>query len=188
MRIPMFMIVPTSEDTEDIQSLPAGVRIISLVAGVILMVLGWKSLVPDYQFLHKLTHLDQEYLSAPGKILQVKVRRDTSTTGDKWYPDVLFEYFVDGKSIWGWRFSFEEEPRNRAFWEKRLSRYHVGDTATVYVSPKDPKDSFVEKKTDSLLRPLLKILLAGAFMTFGMLLFAIPVIAFMGKLMRFNRS
>ncbi len=182
------MPIKTSEDTEDIQSLPAGVRIISLLAGVILMVLGWKSLVPDYQLFHKLTHMDQAYLPTPGKILQVNIRRDTAATGDKCYPDVLFEYFVDGKSIWGWRFSYEDEPRHRAYWEKRLSRYHVGDTATAYVNPKDPKDSFVEKKTDSLLRPLLKILLAAAFMAFGVFLFAIPVIAFFGMLFRSRKS
>ena len=177
-----------SEDSEDIQSLPAGVRVISLVAGIILMVLGWKSLVPDYQLFHKLTHLDQEYAPTPGKILQVKLRDDSTNRGDKCYPDVLFEYFVNGKSIWGWRFSHEEEPRHRAYWEKRLGRYHVGDTVTVYVSPLDSKDAIVEMKTDSLIRPLFKILLALAFMAFGGLLLAIPVIAFVGMLFRSKKT
>ncbi len=175
---------PTSEDSEDIQSLPVGVRLLSLVAGLILMVLGWKSLVPDYQLLHKLTHLEQEFLPTPGKMLQVQVRRDSLGSGDKYYPDVLFEYFVDGQSIWGWRFSYEDEPRHKAYWEKRLSQYHVGDMVTTYVSPKDSKDSFVEMKRDSLIRPLFKALLAAVFVLFGAFLFAIPVTAFIGKLFR----
>ena len=177
-----------SENTEDIQNLPAGVRIISLIAGVILMVLGWKSLGPDYRLFHKLTHLEQEYGMTPARMIQVRVRRDSTDAGDRCYPDVLFEYFVGGKSIWGWRFSYEEEPRHRAYWEKRLSRYHVGDAVTAHVNPMDSKDAFVEMKTDSLIRPLFKILLAAAFVAFGALLFAIPVIAFIGMLFRSKRA
>ena len=173
-----------SEDTDDIQSLPAGVRIISLVAGVILMVLGWKQLVSDYHLLHKLTHLSEEYRAVPAKILEVNVSRDTARTVDKYHPYIRFEYFVDGQSVWGWHFSYEDEPRTRLYWEKRLSQYHPSDRITAYVNPEDGKDSFVEKKTDSLIAPGLKFLLALAFVIFGLFLFAIPVIAFFGMLFR----
>ena len=180
------MRLPFSETTEESQNAPApmGVQLIALAAGLILMVLGWKSLTDDYRLLHKLTHLDQEYRPTASKILQVKVRRDSLESGDKYYPDLLFEYFVEGKSIWGWRFSYEEEPRHKSYWEQRLARYHAGDTVTAYVDPANPKDSFLEKKTDSLIRPLLKALLAAVFVLFGALLFAIPASTFLGKLLK----
>ena len=175
---------PPTESAEDIQSLPLGVRLISLFAGIILLVLGWKSLVPDYKLIQKMTHLDQYYQPTPGKMLQVAIRGDTLSHGKKCYPDVLFEYFVDGQSVWGWRFSYEDEPRRKTLWEKRLGSYHVGESVTVYVNPNDAKDSFIEKKRDSILRPVLKALLAAAFMTFGAFLFSIPTFAFVGWLFR----
>ena len=179
------MRLPVQETAEESQNDPApvGVHLIALIAGVILIVLGWKSLTDDYRLLHKLTHLDEVYRPMPSKMLQVASRRDSLESGDKYYPDVLFEYFVDGKSIWGWRFSYEEEPRRKAYWERRLASYHPGDTVTAYVDPANPKDSFIEKKTDSLIRPLLKALLAGVFVLFGGLLFAIPAMTFSGKLL-----
>lgn len=182
------MRIQAPKPPDDTQSLPSGVRVISLIAGVILLVLGWKSLVSDCHLLYKFTHLDSEYRPTPAKILQVKLRRDTNETGDKYYPDVLFEYFIDGKSVWGWRFSYEEEPRRKAYWENRLGRYHPGDAVTAHVNPDDFKDSFIEEKTDSLLRTLIKALVAGGFVVLGGLLFSIPVLAFLNNLIRGKRS
>ncbi|HAO98747.1 MAG TPA: hypothetical protein DCQ83_01745 [Fibrobacteres bacterium] len=178
----------TPEPPEDIESLPFGVRFLSLVAGLMLVLLGGKSLISDYRILHKLTHLDSEYRETPATMLQVRVRRDSAESGDKYYPDVLFEYFVNGQSVWGWRFSLEEEARPKAYWEKRLNSYHIGDPVTAHVSPLDPKDSFVETKRDSLLRPVLKLLMAAVFVLFGMLLFAFPVASFAGKVFRSSRG
>jgi hypothetical protein len=182
------MRIQAPKSPDDTQSLPSGVRLISLIAGVILLVLGWKSLVPDCRLLYKLTHLDSVYRPIPAKILQMKLRRDTIETGDKYYPDVLFEYFIDGKSVWGWRFSYEEEPRHKSYWEKRLASYHTGDSVTAHVNTDDFKDSFIEEKTDSLLRTLIKALVAGGFVVLGGLLFCIPVLAFLNNLMRGKRA
>jgi len=178
LRIP----TPTSPDSSQSSSTPPGVFVLSVVAGLILIVLGGKSFYYDYLILQKMTHLSQEYQPTPARMLQVRVRRDTTESGDKCYPDVLFEYFVAGKSVWGWRFSYEEEPRHRSYWEKRLQNYHVGDTVTAYVNPLDAKDSFVEKKTDSLLRPGLKAGVAAVFVLFGTLLLLIPVVTGLGNL------
>ncbi len=178
------MRFPNSDPPEEKQAshTPFGVFLLSFIAGIILVVLGGKSLHDDYRVLHKLTHLDEEYRPTTAKMLQVQVRRDSLQSGDKCYPDVLFEYFVEGKSVWGWRFSYEEEPRHRAYWEKRLARYRVGDTVTAYVSPLDPKDSFLEKKSDSLLRPGLKTAMAAVFVLIGILLTLIPVTMLLGNL------
>jgi len=95
--------IPTSSHAEQPQnsSTPPGVFVLSIVAGIILMVLGGKSFTYDYLILHKLTHLNEEYQATPAKMLQVEVRRDTTESGDKTYPDVLFEYFVAGKTVPG---------------------------------------------------------------------------------------
>jgi Protein of unknown function (DUF3592) len=149
--------------------------------------MGLKSVLQDYRSIHKLTHLDEEYRAIPAKFLLVQTRRDTTTSKEEYYPDIRFEYFVAGKSVWGWRFSWEEEPRSRSYWEKRLERYHAGDTVTAYVNPDDAKDSFVEKKWDNLFRQFLKAAVGLGFMGVGGILCVIPVMGWFEKLLGRDR-
>ncbi len=160
---------------DDTGKIPAGTQILALIAGLVLAVMGLKSMMQDYRIVHRLTHLDQVYRPTPAKFLRVGERRDTSGAVNAYYPDVLYAYSVRGKSVWGWRFSFEEEPRPFWYWQRRLDRYHVGDTVTAYVNPHDPKDSFVEDKHGNLLRPLLKGAVGLGFFLAGAVLFVIPV-------------
>jgi hypothetical protein len=166
--------------------IPFGVQLLAIIAGLVILVMGAKSIGQDYRDIHKMTHLDSEYQALPGKWLQVNVRQDASNSA-KFYPDVLFEYFVQGKSVWGWRLSLEEHPHGREYWAKRLAGYKVGDTVTVHVSPADAKDSFVEMKTDGIFRPLLKSLVGVAFCIFGGLLLFIPLGGWAKKLRPGNK-
>ena len=154
--------------------LPFGVQLLAVIAGIVIFVMGAESILQDYRDIHKITHLESEYRAQTGTWIQLGVRQDSSASR-KFYPDVLFEYFVDGKSVWGWRLSLEEHPKPKEFWEERLKGYKVGDTVTVHVNPEDGKDSFVEMKTDGIFRPLLKGLVGVAFCVFGGLLLIIPV-------------
>jgi hypothetical protein len=154
--------------------IPFGVQLLAVVAGIVIFVMGVESILQDYRIVRSLTHLKTEYDTMTGTWLQLKVRRDSSSSG-KFYPDVLFEYFPEGKSVWGWRFSLEEHPKAEGYWEERLKRYKVGDTVTVHVRPSDPKDSFIEPRTDGIFRYLLKGLVGVGFCVFGAILVLIPV-------------
>jgi hypothetical protein len=175
------------EPPETTGSIPFGVKLLAVIAGIVILVMGAESMRQDYREIRKLTHLDTDYRAQPGTWVQVKVRQDSSGSG-KFYPDVLFEYFVGGKSVWGWRLSLEEHPRPEGYWENRLAGYRVGDTVTVHVNPLDAKDSFVEMKTDGLIRPLLKGLVGLAFCVFGAFLLFIPLGGWLRSLRGRSRS
>ena len=165
--------------------MPFGAHLLALIAGMVIAILGWKSAAADFRLLRKFTHFDAAYRPVPAKFLRVEVRRDTAGGENEYYPNVLFEFFVDGKSVWGWRFSYEEEPRPRAFWEERLRGFHPGDTVTAYVNPADPKDSLVEKKRDgNLFRLILKILMGSGFFLAGAALLLTPPWIWAGKLFK----
>jgi hypothetical protein len=154
-------------EAESSGGVPQGVQILAFLCGLLVVWLGFKSARQDWARIDKLTHLER-YAETPGTFLKVKVRRDSLGSGDAWYPDVIYEYFVDGKSVWGWRLSYEEEPRDKAYWEGRLAAYDSGKAVTVYYDPALPKDAIVEKKRDSLLRIWLKLALGAAFLAAGL--------------------
>lgn len=156
---------PAPEPREN-ATVPFGVRLLALLAGMLFLLLSAKSVMQDYRLYHKLTHLDELYEAVPATILKADVRRDASGR-DEFYPDVLFDARVQGNSVWGWRLSLEETPADSAYWADRLSSYRVGDTVTAYVNPDDPQDSFLEKKSEGLQRVLSKGLLGTAFGLFG---------------------
>ena len=94
---------------------------------------------------------------------------------------MLYEYFVDGKSIWGWRLSYEDEPKSEDYWKGRLAGYAEGKSVPVYYNPALPKDSIVEKKRDSLYRIIMKMALGIAFFAAGVLLAVLPAAAWIRK-------
>lgn len=162
---------PEDEITES--SAPWGVLLLAFLSGIFIAYFGLKSTLEDIHELKHLTSFDT-YTATEGRFLQVKTRADTASPED-YYPDILFEYFVNGKSIWGWRLSYEEVNKPKAYWENRLRNYTVNQKTTVYYNPLDPKDSMVEKKNDGLLKPILKLLGGLAFVIFGLFLFYIPL-------------
>lgn len=147
-------------------SVPQGVQLLAFLCGLVVAWLGFKSAWQDWTIIDKLNHLER-YSETPGRILHVKVRRDTTGSGE-WYPDVMYEYFIEDKSIWGWRLSYEEEPKEKSYWEGRLAAYDSGAAVTVYYDPDLPKDSILEKKRDSLYRIWLKLGLGTAFLAAGL--------------------
>src|SRR6478672_10835474 len=119
------------EEEQESGGTPLGVQILAFLCGLLVAYLGFKSTWQDFSRIDKLHHLDR-MAETPGKFLQVKVRRDSTGSSDDFYPDVLYEYFVDGKSIWGWRLSYEEEPKPKAYWESRLANYAQGAAVPVF--------------------------------------------------------
>ena len=158
---------PAKHESDGPSSVPFAVQLLGFLAGAVILMLAGKSVLQDWRLAHKLTHLDALYEAVPATWVKVAVRRDAS--GDaEFYPDVLFDYHVGGKSVWGWRFSLEETPHDSAYWAERLASYAVGDTVTAFVNPKDPKDSFVEKKTEgTTYRIRLRAFMGLAFCLFG---------------------
>jgi hypothetical protein len=156
-------------ESEPAAGVPQGVRILAFLCGILVCWLGFKSARQDWRRIDTLVHLDR-LASAPGKFLQVRVRKDTLASGEDWYPDVLYEYSVGGQSIWGWRLSFEEEPGSKAFWEDRLKAYAAQTPVTVYYDPAAPKESIVEKKHDNLFRVWMKLALGAGFLLVGLIL------------------
>ena len=165
------MKVPTarSPDPETSAGLPQGVRILAFLCGLLVCWLGSKSVRQDWKRIDMLTHLDR-LASVPGKILHAQIRTDSAGSGKEWYPDVLYEFFLDGKSVWGWRLSFEEEPGTKAYWEDRMKGYAAGSPVTVFYDPAVPKDAILEKRHDSLVRVWMKLGLGAGFLLAGMLL------------------
>lgn len=159
---------------------PFGVRLLALLAGTVFLLLSVKSVMQDYRLYYKLTHLDELYEAVPAVMLKVDVRRDESGH-DEFYPDILFDARVQGNSVWGWRLSLEENPADSAYWVERLAPYRVGDTVTAYVNPDDPKDSFLEKKSEGLQRVLSKAVLGAAFGLFGGTLVVLSIIGFLRR-------
>ena len=153
-------------EPESASGVPQGVQILAFLCGLMVAFLGFKSAWQDWTLIDKLNHLER-YSETQGTFLQVKVRRDTTGSGE-WYPDVLYEYFIEGKSVWGWRLSYEEEPKDKAYWEGRLAPYDSGAAVKVYYDPDLPKDSILEKKRDSLYRIWLKLLLGSCFLAAGL--------------------
>lgn len=158
---------PAPEEAPTPGSVPFGVQLLGFLAGTLILLLAGKSAVQDFRLARKLTHLDQYYEAVPARWVKLDVRRDAS--GDpEFYPDVLFDMDVDGKSVWGWRLSLEENPRDSMHWVERLSGYAVGDTVTAYVNPKDSSDSFVEPVSDGTpYRIRLRGFMGLAFCLFG---------------------
>lgn len=146
---------------------PFGVQLLAFLAGVLILVMAGKSAVQDFTFAHRLTHLDDYYEPVPARWLKLDVRRDASGDAD-FYPDVLYAMSTGDTTTWGWRLSMEEIPRDSLFWVERLSGYRVGDTVTAYMRPGDPKDAFVEARTDgSPYRIRLRGVMGLAFCLFG---------------------
>jgi hypothetical protein len=159
---------------------PMGVQVLAFLCGIVVVHLGLKSIRQDYRIIAKTTRLES-YAETPGKMLQIKIRRDSLGTEDDTYPDVLYEYFVDGKSIWGWRLSLEDEAKPRSYWTARLEGYAVGARVPVYFDPAQPKESVLEKKHDGLSRTWLKMAVGGGFVLVGSLLALLPAIGWIRK-------
>ncbi len=160
-------------ESESVAGTPLGVQLLAFLCGIVVAVLGFKSAHQDLVIIRKLTHLEN-FVEVPGKVLQVKVRVDSTGSSEDFYPDVLYEYFVEGASIWGWRLSYEEKPASKTYWEKRLSGYAVGATVPVYYNPALPKDSILEKRRENLFRNWMKMLLGIGFLTAGLVLVLLP--------------
>jgi hypothetical protein len=172
---------PSSSDEPITGStIPFGVRLLALLAGLVFLLLSGKSVKQDFDLGYKLTHLEDLYVAVPAKWLKVDVRRDASGS-DEFYADILFDMNVKGQSVWGWRLSLEEIPGDSAYWVTRLAPYRVGDTVTAYVNPLDPKDSFIEQKTDGIHRVISKALLGAAFGLFGGTLVVLSLLGFLRK-------
>lgn len=159
---------------------PMGVLLLSFFCGILVTVLGGKSALQDWRAVRKLTHLDA-FVETPGKLLRVAVRGDSGGSSGDYYPDVLYEYSVEGRGIWGWRLSYEDEPKPEQYWKERLSGYRVGATVPVYFNPEEPKDSIVERRRDSLYRTIMKMGLGLLFLLAGCLLAALPVLSWIRR-------
>jgi hypothetical protein len=173
---------PRAEEPEATGGTPQGVQILAFLCGLVVAYLGFKSTSQDWDTIQKLGHLER-FRETPGKFLHVGVRKDTVGHTEDYYPDVLYEYFVDGKSIWGWRLSYEEEPKSREYWEKRLATYAQGATVPVYYNPALPKDSILEKKHEGLYRIWVKMGLGLGFLAAGLLLALLPLAGWVRKLL-----
>lgn len=176
----------SSSEPEGPSTTPLGVQILSFLCGLLVAYLGFKSVRQDYVTLRKLSHLE-EFTVTPGKFLRVQIRRDSVGSPTDFYPDVLYEYFVDGKSVWGWRLSYEEEPRSKTYWEGRLASYSTGGEIQVYVNPSDPKDAILEKKHESLYRTWIKMGLGVLFLLAGLVLAILPAGAWAKNVLTFRR-
>ena len=157
------------EEAEPPGGTPRGVQILAFLCGLVVAYLGFKSTWGDYARLDKLNHLER-FRETEGKFLRVGVRKDTIGSSGDFYPDVIYEYFVDGKSIWGWRLSFEEEPKPKPYWEDRLAAYAKDGVVKVFYNGAEPKESILEKKHDGLFRLWMKMLLGLGFLLVGLLL------------------
>ena len=171
---------PFRDDEQDNGGTPRGVQILAFLCGLVVAYLGFKSAAGDWAHIDKFIHLDR-FVETPGKFLQVKVRRDSTGSADEYYPDVLYEYFVDGKSVWGWRLSYEEEPKPKAYWEGRLAGYAQGAVVPVFYNPAMPKDSILEKKHEGLYRIWLKMSLGAGFLLAGLVLVVLPLLGWARK-------
>lgn len=171
------------EEPDSAAGMPFGVQLLSFLCGLVVAVLGFKSVRQDFIAIRKLTHLDR-YTETPGTFIKVNVRKDSLGSAEESYPDVLYEYFVGGKSIWGWRLSYEEEPKPQAYWEKRLAGYRVGAPVPVYYDPDLPKESILEKKHGSIFRTWMKMLLGMGFVAAGLTLSVLPAITWLRGLFK----
>jgi hypothetical protein len=174
-----------SPETDTPAGTPLGVQFLSFLCGLVVAYLGCKSAWQDYRHMDKLSHLER-FVATPAHFLQVRVRQDSASSGD-YYPDVLYEYFVDGKSIWGWRLSYEEEPKSRDYWEKRLAGFSTGGAIQAFYNPADPKDSILEKRHESLYRTALKLGLGMIFVLAGALLAILPAAGWLKKGLSFKK-
>lgn len=175
---------PAGEEQEPSGGTPNGVLVLAFLCGLVVAYLGFKSSWADYRQIDKLRHLER-FQETDGRFLEVKVRGDTTGSSGDFYPDVLYEYFVDGKSIWGWRLSYEDEPQTKAYWEGRLAGYSKGAPVKVYYNPDQAKDSILERKHDGLFRMWLRMALGIGFLGAGLLLSVLPL---SGWLKRKNRA
>jgi hypothetical protein len=153
---------------------PQGVQILAFLCGLVVAYLGFKSTRGDWLLIDKMRHLDR-FAETEGRFLEVGVRKDTVGSEGDFYPKVLYEYFVDGKSVWGWRLSYEEEPKPKAYWEGRLAGYAKDAPVKVYYNRDLPKDSILEKKHEGLYRIWVKMGLGLGFLLAGLLLAVLPV-------------
>lgn len=158
------------ESNRDPARAPHGMKLLAIAAAILFMVMGTRSALKDLTEWRRLSSLES-YLTAPGIWIKVDVRQDTARSSGQFHPDILYDYYPEGKSIWGWRLSYEEKPKNKKEWEDRLKPYRVGDSVRVYWNPADPKDAVIEKKHDGYWRVGLNmavgILFAIAGLTVG---------------------
>jgi hypothetical protein len=180
---------PAAGDSEPRESrdagVPSGVIWLSLGAGLLFSWMGLRSADKDYADVKRLQSV-HTYAATQARWLKVAVRHDSAGSDEDYHPDVLYEYFVNGESIWGWRLSYEDLPHAKNFWDMRLKPYRVGDTVTAYVSPMDKKEAVIEKRNDGMFRPYLKVAMGLAFAGIGFLLLSIPVWTGMASLRKQN--
>ena len=161
------------EDTDGSAGIPIGAQVLSFLCGALVAFLGLKSARQDYRYIDKLKHLER-FVETPGRFRYVKIRPDSLGSSHDFYPDVGYEYWVNGRNIWGWRLSYEEKPQSKAYWEARLAAYADSAAVPVYYNPAEPKDSILEKKHEGLYQTWLRLGLGALFCLAGLVLFVLP--------------
>jgi hypothetical protein len=85
--------------------------------------------------------------SVAGRVVHSDVARERRSDGTRYWPDVRYEYEVDGRrytsrqlTAWERRFSIKEAGAARRW----ADRYPEGSEVTVYYDPDDPHDGILE--------------------------------------------
>jgi hypothetical protein len=89
----------------------------------------------------------ESWPTAAGRVVHSDVARQRKPRGTRYWPDVRYEYTVDGRAYkgrqltaWEKRFSIEEPGEARRW----AARYPQGAEVTVYYDPDDPHDGVLE--------------------------------------------
>lgn len=90
-----------------------------------------------------------QYLTTLAKILSSQVgvgHKGGSAIKEMYFPDVQYEYVVDGITYQSNRFWSEKMQINKADKIQALvAQYPVGTQVTVYYDPNNPADAFLQK-------------------------------------------
>lgn len=127
---------------------------------------------------------DTNYLTTQGKVLssEVGVGQSISTTvsgqssslKEMYYPDVCYEYTVNGITYENDRFWIDPkiQTNQRQSIELILTQFPVGKTITVYYHPNSPQESYLENLPDVNFR---RMMLLGIGVTLAIV--AVVVVA-----------
>jgi hypothetical protein len=138
------------------------IPMIFMIIGLVLLFIYFRNLVK--------VRASQAWPTIQGIVIQSWVRKSSSTDDDgsvsySYYPEVHYQYQVMGTEYQGNQIAFGPKVGgNRSRAEKKIAKYPVGSSLTVYYQPDNPDIAVLERSLSNLLLVMgIIFFLAGIF-------------------------
>lgn len=137
------------------------------VLAIIAFILGFKNVSNSFGSM--------SWPTVKGSIVSSSVGSRWNPAGvkgfDSYYPVIIYQYEVDGKTYKNSRVSFDRKSSNRRWAKQIVAQYPEGHTALIYYQGDDPQNSVLEPGASLSLQitaSLIIFIFSSAAATFGL--------------------